>query len=195
VEQVRGAKFLAFDVELSSVPRDYPQGCSRPCVPLFHYSHFNTQGEDFFLQAGNKLRILVTEVGGEPVMIAIGATEQGFDRFLNQAAGVLGSVNWKADVSSSASSSPPGPASSSVTSPSSLPAYQYKTPSRSSSPSPSPAGSTEEDAVIDAAKNYYQYTESGDYYTTYDLLSNEYQTYYTQDAWIRANTVLDRCTG
>jgi hypothetical protein len=124
-------------------------------------------------------------------MIAIGATEQGFNRFLNQAGGVLGSVNWNADVSSSASSSPPSSASTSVTSPSSLPANQYKTSSPSASPSPSPAGSTEEDAVIDAAKNYYQYAESGDYYTTYDLLSNEYQTYYTQDEWVRANTILD----
>jgi Zn-dependent protease with chaperone function len=191
VEQIGGAKFLAFDVELSSIPRDYPQGCSRPCIPLFHYSHFNTQGEDFFLRAGNKLRILVTEVGGEPIMIAIGATEQGFDRFLNQAAGVLGSVNWNADVSSSASSSPPGSASTSVTSPSSLPASQYKTPSPSASPSPSPVGSTEEAAVIDAAKNYYQYAESGDYSTTYDLLSNESQTFYTMDEWVRANTTLD----
>ena len=121
-------------------------------------------------------------------MIAIGATEQGFNRFLNQAAGVLERVNWNADVSSSASS-PPGSASTSVASPSSLPANQYKTPSPSASPSP--AGSTEEDAVIDAANNYYQYAESGDYYTTYDLLSSEYQDYYTQDEWVRANTILD----
>jgi hypothetical protein len=45
--------------------------------------------------------------------------------------------------------------------------------------------------VIDAANNYYQYAESGDYSTTYDLLSSGYQDYYTQDEWVRANTILD----
>ena len=45
--------------------------------------------------------------------------------------------------------------------------------------------------MIDAAKNYYQYAESGDYSTTYNLLSNESQIYYTKDEWVRANTTLD----
>jgi hypothetical protein len=36
-------------------------------------------------------------------------------------------------------------------------------------PSASPAASAEEEAVINAAKNYYQYAESGNYSTTYDL--------------------------
>jgi len=124
-------------------------------------------------------------------MIAIGATEQGFDRFLNEATGLLGTVNWNADVSSSASSSPPGSASSPVTSSSALRTSSAPAPSPSASPSSSPAGSTEEATVIDAAKNYYQYAESGDYSTTYDLLSNESQTYYTEDEWVRANTMLD----
>jgi hypothetical protein len=63
---------------------------------------------------------------------------------------------------------------------------------------PEPAGpesgqssAPSETEAIDAAENYYQYAESGDYYTTYDLLSSEYQTYYTQDEWVAANTTLD----
>jgi hypothetical protein len=53
------------------------------------------------------------------------------------------------------------------------------------------AATTEEAAAINGAIDYYQYAETGDYYTTYDLLSSEAQTYYTQDEWVTANTVLD----
>jgi hypothetical protein len=53
------------------------------------------------------------------------------------------------------------------------------------------AASAEEAAVINAAIEYYQYAEIGDYNTTYDLLSSQSQAYYTQDEWARANTVLD----
>jgi hypothetical protein len=49
----------------------------------------------------------------------------------------------------------------------------------------------EEAAVINAAIDYYQYAESGDYSTTYDLLSSEDQNYYTRDEWVTANTILD----
>jgi hypothetical protein len=105
--QVGGVNFFEYDVELSSIPSDYPQGCSRPCVPLFHYTRFNVQTQDFFLTEGNKLRILATVVEDEPVMIVIGATEQGFNGFVNEAAGLLGSVKWSADISSSARSRVP----------------------------------------------------------------------------------------
>lgn len=65
-----------------------------------------------------------------------------------------------------------------------------------STPEPTAPGSGQSSApseteAIDAANNYYQYAESGDYYTTYDLLSNEDQAYYTQEEWVRANTSLD----
>lgn len=53
------------------------------------------------------------------------------------------------------------------------------------------AASAEVAAVINAAIEYYQYAEIGDYYTTYDLLSSQSQARYTQDEWVRANTALD----
>ncbi|MGH3148136.1 MAG: neutral zinc metallopeptidase, partial [Rubrobacter sp.] len=62
--------------------------------------------------------------------------------------------------------------------------------SGTASPSSSPSAE-EEDAVTSAATDYYRYAESGDYATTYDLLSSEDQSYYTQDEWVRANTILD----
>jgi hypothetical protein len=105
--QIGGVNFIEYDVELSPVPTDYPQGCTRPCVPLFHFKHFNIPDPDFFLAEGSKLRILATEVEGEPIMIVIGGTEQGFNSFVNEAAEMLGSVKWSADVSSSARSRVP----------------------------------------------------------------------------------------
>jgi flagellar biosynthesis GTPase FlhF len=53
------------------------------------------------------------------------------------------------------------------------------------------AASADEAAATNAAIDYYQYVESGDYLSTYNLLSYEDQNYYSQDQWITANTNLD----
>ena len=57
------------------------------------------------------------------------------------------------------------------------------------------AASAEEAAAINAAIDYYQYAETGDYYTTYTLLSSESQAYYTEDEWVTANAALDSAAG
>jgi flagellar biosynthesis GTPase FlhF len=57
------------------------------------------------------------------------------------------------------------------------------------------AASAEESEVINAAIEYYQYAEIGDYDTTYNLLSYEDQSYYTRDEWIASNTALDSAAG
>jgi hypothetical protein len=57
------------------------------------------------------------------------------------------------------------------------------------------AATAEEAEVINAAIEYYQYAEIGDYYATYSLLSYEDQNYYTEDQWIAANTDLDSAAG
>lgn len=57
------------------------------------------------------------------------------------------------------------------------------------------AATAEEAEVINAAINYYQYAEIGDYYTTYSLLSYEDQNYYTEDQWVASNTALDSAAG
>jgi hypothetical protein len=57
------------------------------------------------------------------------------------------------------------------------------------------AATAEEAEVINAAIEYYQYAEIGDYDTTYNLLSYEDQSYYTRDEWIASNTVLDSAAG
>lgn len=57
------------------------------------------------------------------------------------------------------------------------------------------AATTEEAEVINAAIEYYEYAEVGDYYATYSLLSYEDQTLYTEDEWVTSNTVLDSAAG
>ena len=57
------------------------------------------------------------------------------------------------------------------------------------------AATPEEAEVINAAIEYYQYAEMGDYYSTYFLLSYEDQNYYTEDQWVAANNSLDSGAG
>jgi flagellar biosynthesis GTPase FlhF len=57
------------------------------------------------------------------------------------------------------------------------------------------AATAEEAEVINAAIEYYQYAEIGDYDTTYNLLSYEDQSYYTRDEWVASNTALDSAAG
>jgi hypothetical protein len=57
------------------------------------------------------------------------------------------------------------------------------------------AATAEEAEVINAAIEYYQYAEVGDYYSTYFLLSYEDQNYYTEDQWVAANNALDSAAG
>ena len=65
------------------------------------------------------------------------------------------------------------------------------TATQSPSATPAAVGETEEDAVANAAMDYYRYVQSGDYSKTYDLLSFADQNYYTEDEWVTANTILD----
>ena len=57
------------------------------------------------------------------------------------------------------------------------------------------ATTSEEAEVINAAIEYYEYAEMGDYYSTYFLLSYEDQNYYTEDQWVAANNSLDSGAG
>jgi hypothetical protein len=57
------------------------------------------------------------------------------------------------------------------------------------------AATAEEAEVINAAIEYYQYAEIGDYDTTYNLLSYDDQSYYTRDEWVASNTTLDSAAG
>ena len=57
------------------------------------------------------------------------------------------------------------------------------------------AVTTEEAEVINAAIDYYQYAEMGDYYTTHSLLSTDDQAFYPVDTWVAANTTLDSAAG
>ena len=53
------------------------------------------------------------------------------------------------------------------------------------------AVNAEEAQVIDSAIAYYQEAETGDYYTTYSLLSSGDQDLYSESEWVEANSTLD----
>lgn len=53
------------------------------------------------------------------------------------------------------------------------------------------AVNVEEAQVLDAAINYYQFAEIGDYSSTYNLLSTSDQSFYTLAGWVESNTNLD----
>jgi hypothetical protein len=57
------------------------------------------------------------------------------------------------------------------------------------------AATAEEAEAINAAIAYYQYAETGDYNTTYDLLSSDARSYYTREEWVTVNTNLDSAAG
>ena len=79
------------DVALSSVPEDYPEGCPVPCVPGWRVSDPAT-AFDFY--SGEKGRITVLEVEGEPVLVTVAAPEEEFEAFLPEAQEVLDTVEW-----------------------------------------------------------------------------------------------------
>jgi hypothetical protein len=53
------------------------------------------------------------------------------------------------------------------------------------------AATPDEAAAINGAIDYYQYAEVGDYYSTYSLLADGNQNYYTENEWVTANTNMD----
>lgn len=90
--EVGGARGLQFDVAVSSGLEDYAAvGCQASCVPLFRTS----DGGTFSLEAGRS-RMILLDVGGETVAVVVEGGTDGFEEFLAEAEGVLGSVKWGA---------------------------------------------------------------------------------------------------
>jgi len=87
---VQGAKGLAVDTTVSSVPENYPTGCSTPCVPLFRLNR-----SPFWLQAGYRNRILLLRVEGKTVAIVLESPAREFDEYLPRAETLLSSVKWR----------------------------------------------------------------------------------------------------
>jgi hypothetical protein len=86
---VEGASGVRIDVTNTSPPESYPHWyCDeQPRVLLF------PSGVASFV--GRKDRFVIVDVGGETVVIDVGAPEDKFDEFLPKAQKVLDTVEWK----------------------------------------------------------------------------------------------------
>jgi hypothetical protein len=93
-QSVAGASGFRIDVTTASTPEKYPRDlCDKsPCVPLFPASGFPSGIVSYDHW---KDRFIIVEVGGEPVVIDIGAPAGKFDDFLPKAQKVLDTVEWK----------------------------------------------------------------------------------------------------
>ena len=93
---VGGVSGTQLDVEVSSVLRDYPEGCPVPCVNAWPRS--DERGErEFVFFLGDKGRHIVLNVEGETVIVSIEAPEEKFEEFLPEAQEVLDTVEWTAE--------------------------------------------------------------------------------------------------
>ncbi len=93
---IGGVSGVQFDTVASPIPKDNPTGCPEPCVPLFiseealqpHFGIFESE----------KLRFIILEnVEGETVTIAVGGRAVNFEEFLPKAQKVLDTVEWKGE--------------------------------------------------------------------------------------------------
>ena len=82
------------DTVLSSIPRDYPEGCSVPCVPA--YSTGEREGISDFV-SGYRGRYIFIDVEGETVMVNVEAPEENFAEAITKAQQVLDTVEWEAE--------------------------------------------------------------------------------------------------
>lgn len=88
---VGGEKGVRFDTVPSRVPEEYIS-CGKPCLPLFQTADPNLF---YALVRSEEVRFLVLDnVKGETVTIAIKAEADEFDRFASKAQQVLNTVKW-----------------------------------------------------------------------------------------------------
>jgi hypothetical protein len=91
---VGGLKGVQVDAAASHVSQEYLSGCMKACLPLFEDPADTSQ--HFGLYKGDKARFIVLDdVGGMTVTIAIRASADNFDAFLPYAHEVLDTVEWK----------------------------------------------------------------------------------------------------
>ena len=91
--RVEGASGKRIDVTVTSTPENYPKDLcgGQPCVPLYPLSDENR----ILVYEGYKDRFVIVDVGGETVIIDVGAPADKFDEFLPKAQKVLDTVEWK----------------------------------------------------------------------------------------------------
>jgi hypothetical protein len=90
---VGGVSGTQFEAYVSSVPRDYPKICGGPpCISLWQ---MGTPDSEWFMWLGYKEQITILDVGGETVIIDVGAPEDDFVKLLPKAQKVVDTVEWE----------------------------------------------------------------------------------------------------
>ncbi len=88
---VGGVSGHQFDA-IASEPKESPDFCAEPCVPLFYITHNN----NFWLGKSEKYRFIVLDdVEGQEVTILFGGPAVEFDESLPKAQKVLDTVKWE----------------------------------------------------------------------------------------------------
>jgi hypothetical protein len=87
---VGGNKGVQFDAVPSRLPQDYYGDCAQPCLPLIKSTGFHVE-----MAKNEKARFIVLDdVEGETVAVAIIAPAVKFDEFLPKAQKVIETVKW-----------------------------------------------------------------------------------------------------
>jgi hypothetical protein len=89
---VGGVSGVQFETEVSSVPRDYPEDCPAPCIPVWR---MGAADFDWIMTLGDKEQITIVDTGGETVIIDALAPEDRSEKLLPKAQKVLDTVEWE----------------------------------------------------------------------------------------------------
>jgi len=88
-----GVEGQQVDVTAARLPKDHSQFCGGPCVPLFSSRN---PPLPFWIGLDEKIRFVILEnVKGETVTIAVDTAPDQFDNFLPRAEKILYSIEWK----------------------------------------------------------------------------------------------------
>jgi hypothetical protein len=92
---VGGVEGQQIDVTAARLPKDHLQVCGGFCVPLFAWDNLSSP---FWISLDEKVRFVILEdVKGETVTIAIDTTPEQFEKFIPKAQRILDSVEWKVE--------------------------------------------------------------------------------------------------
>ena len=90
---VGGVEGRQIDVTVAMLPRDHPLVCAGPCVLLFAW---DGPSSPLWIELDERIRFVILDnVKGETVTIAIFSSTDQFDNFVPRAEKILNSVEWK----------------------------------------------------------------------------------------------------
>jgi hypothetical protein len=89
---VGGVKGEQFDVLVKDLPEDYYGVCGRGCVDIFNLS--GGKQTTYFYETHKRRVIVLEDVKGDTVSVAVSSAAERFDEFVPEAQKVVDSVKW-----------------------------------------------------------------------------------------------------